>query len=231
MNEEDRRITANEHSASPEHWASAQRDVLEEPTREEAELTAADAEKAEITRQSPAGSASSTESSESSRRPPVPISVSRLPTQRGDVSDLERHRTALSRIQTARSQHSNTIGAELQSRTTTRQSKTPMPNFGGGKPFPPSLPEREQYVVEFDGPNDPMHAQNWPFKKKLSISITLGFVTLTAAFGSSVFSAAIGSVAEQYGISGEVGILGVSLYVLGFAIGPVLSVLPYLACA
>lgn len=52
----------------------------------------------------------------------------------------------------------------------------------------------------------------------------LGFVTLTAVFGSSIFTAAIGSVAQNYGISGEVGILGVSLYVLGFAVGPVLCV-------
>jgi DHA1 family multidrug resistance protein-like MFS transporter len=28
-----------------------------------------------------------------------------------------------------------------------------MPNFGGGKPFPPQLPERDEYVVEFDGPD------------------------------------------------------------------------------
>lgn len=84
------------------------------------------------------------------------------------------------------------------------------------------LPARDEYVVEFDGPNDPLHAQNWPLRKKLPVAITLGFVTLTAAFGSSIFSAAIGSVARQYGVSGQVGILGVSLYVLGFATGPII---------
>lgn len=41
-----------------------------------------------------------------------------------------------------------------------------LPAFGAGKPYPPPLPEREEYVVEFDGPKDPMHAQNWPFRKK-----------------------------------------------------------------
>jgi DHA1 family multidrug resistance protein-like MFS transporter len=97
-----------------------------------------------------------------------------------------------------------------------------MPNFGGGKPFPPPLPEREEYVVEFDGPNDPLHAQNWPLKKKLIVAVVLGYVTLTAAFGSSIFSTAIGTVAVKFGVSQEVGILGVSLYVLGFATGPIL---------
>ena len=35
-----------------------------------------------------------------------------------------------------------------------------------------------------DGVDDPMHAQNWPLKKKIPIAVALGFLTLTAAFGS-----------------------------------------------
>lgn len=45
---------------------------------------------------------------------------------------------------------------------------------------------------------------------------------LTAAFTSSIFSAATPAVAQQYHVSTEVGLLGVSLYVLGFAFGPIL---------
>jgi len=48
----------------------------------------------------------------------------------------------------------------------------------------------------------------------------LGYFTLSAAFGSSIFSAATRVVAAKFGVSTEVGILGVSLYVLGFATGP-----------
>lgn len=56
---------------------------------------------------------------------------------------------------------------------------------------------------------------------RLPVAASLGFVTLTAAFGSSIFSAATSHVASEFGVSREVGILGVSLYVLGFATGPV----------
>lgn len=87
-----------------------------------------------------------------------PSALSRIPTQR----DLERHPTVLSRIQTERSQHSNTVGRSA----TSRLSKKPLPAFGSGKPYPPPLPAQEEYVVEFDGPDDPLHAQNWPMKKK-----------------------------------------------------------------
>ncbi|MCJ1435467.1 hypothetical protein MMC27_004840 [Xylographa pallens] len=140
------------------------------------------------------------------------IGISRMNTQR----DLERHPTELSRIQTQRSQHIGTVGRSL----TSRESKKPLPKFGGGKPYPPPLPAQEEYVVEFDGPDDPCHPQNWPLKKKVGIALMLGYTTLVSAFTSSIFSAATEAVAEQFGVSAEVGILGLSLYVLGFATGP-----------
>lgn len=45
---------------------------------------------------------------------------------------------------------------------------------------------------------------------------------MTSAFASSIFSAATAAVAAEFGVSSEVGILGVSFYVLGFAFGPTL---------
>lgn len=84
--------------------------------------------------------------------------MSRVNTQR----DLERHSTALSRINTQRSQHTGTVGRSLKS----RESKKPLPEFGAGKSYPPPLPSQEAYVVEFDGPHDPLHPQNWPMRKK-----------------------------------------------------------------
>jgi DHA1 family multidrug resistance protein-like MFS transporter len=74
---------------------------------------------------------------------------------------VERHPTALSRIATQRSQHSATVGAPKP-----LVSKRPLPEFGAGKPYPPPLTEREEYVVEFTGPDDPLHPQNWSTKKK-----------------------------------------------------------------
>ncbi|KAL8693610.1 MAG: hypothetical protein Q9224_003721 [Gallowayella concinna] len=108
-----------------------------------------------------AASASTSSSSSSASSAAVireEIGMSRIQTGR----DLERHPTELSRIETHRSQHSGTVGRSLRS----RESKKPLPNFGGGKEYPPQLPEREEYVVEFDGPEDPLHPQNWPMKKK-----------------------------------------------------------------
>jgi DHA1 family multidrug resistance protein-like MFS transporter len=113
-----------------------------------------------VTRTSTAGSSSSSSSSSSSASN-VSGRMSRIPTQ-GDT--LERNATALSRIQTARSQHVATVGRKLGVKS--REDGTPLPVMGAGKEYPPLLPEREEYVVEFDGEHDERHAQNWPMKKK-----------------------------------------------------------------
>lgn len=104
----------------------------------------------------------STASSERTSRRNLGSGMSRVSTQR----DLERHPTELSRIHTQRSQHSATVGRDLRSATKSREARRPLPEFGAGKPYPPPLPDQEEYVVEFEGPDDPLHAQNWPLKKK-----------------------------------------------------------------
>ncbi|TKA64253.1 hypothetical protein B0A55_09297, partial [Friedmanniomyces simplex] len=198
MNEEDRRLQADEKDAEPERFVPTGSN-----SKTQTESTEKGERREELSREITASSASSatTSSGESIER--QEIGVSRVSTQYEAPFDLERHPTALSRIQTGRSQHSQTIGASIRSRTTTRHSKKPLPEFGAGKPYPSALPDREEYVVEFTGADDPLHAQNWPLKKKLPVAAVLGYVTLTAAFGSSIFSAATGSVAEQFNISRE----------------------------
>ncbi|KAE8378340.1 major facilitator superfamily domain-containing protein [Aspergillus bertholletiae] len=74
--------------------------------------------------------------------------------------------------------------------------------------------------VDFDGPDDPLNPLNWPKKKKVYICAILGISTMIVAFASSIFAPAIPVVMHLYGISKEVATLGVSLYVFGFAFGP-----------
>lgn len=56
---------------------------------------------------------------------------------------------------------------------------------------------------------------------RVATSLMLGWTTLIASFTSSIFSAATTSIAAIYDVSTEVGLLGLSLYVLGFATGPI----------
>lgn len=98
----------------------------------------------------------------------------------------------------------------------------PLPKMGGGRDYPPELSDREAWRVDFDGPDDPIFPHNWTMKRKIAVCIVLGYATLCSAWGSSVYSSATPFVMQQYGIGQVTATLGVSLYVLGFASGPVL---------
>jgi hypothetical protein len=67
--------------------------------------------------------------------------------------DIARHPTHVSRLETQNLQHLHTVGSNIPSQI----SRASLPKFGGGKPYPPPIHEaREAYVVDFDGPEDPL---------------------------------------------------------------------------
>ena len=145
--------------------------------------------------------------------------MSRTQTERFNKS--ETHPEAIGRIETHRTQHSGTVGAGRSKSRKTTKSEAPLPEMGAGKPYPPPLPEREEYVVEFDGVDDPRHTQNWPLTRKLYISLILALDAISATMGSSIFSAATRGVMETFSVGQEVATLGTSLFVLGYAFGPI----------
>lgn len=57
---------------------------------------------------------------------------------------------------------------------------------------------------------------------RICVAVPTGFSTMIVAFASSIFSTAIPHLLPEFHISQEVATLGVTLYVLGFAIGPML---------
>lgn len=75
------------------------------------------------------------------------------------------------------------------------------------------------HIVGWDGPDDPHNPMNFPRSKKWIITISTALMTFVVSFASSVFSTATTVTAVEFDVSLEVMILGVSLYVLGFAFG------------
>jgi len=157
-------------------------------------------------------SSSSSSSSERMSRIATAASAGRVDNRatRTRTHPMEDHRTETHRLQQVA-----TVGASK-----TKSYEKPLPKFGGGKPYPPDLPPHEDYVVEYDGPDDPLHPQNWTFKKKLITAVILAYTSLCSTFTSSLFSASTSAFAVYWGISVEVATLGTSFYVLGYAFGP-----------
>lgn len=98
----------------------------------------------------------------------------------------------------------------------------PIPPMGGGRPYPSPLPAQEEYKVDFEGPEDPLHPFNWPTRKKILIAFCLGITTFTSVWGSSIFAPALGAVAAEFHVGQVVAALNIALFVLGFASGPIL---------
>lgn len=98
----------------------------------------------------------------------------------------------------------------------------PLPPMGGGRDYPPLLPDREPYFVSFDGPKDPMNPQNLSSKVKIVYCFTVGLSALSASLGSAMFAAAGPVLEALFHVGPTVTALGTSLFVFGFASGPVL---------
>ncbi|KAJ5877644.1 Major facilitator superfamily domain general substrate transporter [Penicillium solitum] len=79
--------------------------------------------------------------------------------------------------------------------------------------------EDDPCVVEFqkDDPNNPM---NWSQSRKWFIAAIATFSVFAVTFTSSAYSVSANEVLQDFDISTEVFIAGLSLFVLGFAIGP-----------
>ncbi|KAH8738440.1 major facilitator superfamily domain-containing protein [Ilyonectria robusta] len=71
-------------------------------------------------------------------------------------------------------------------------------------------------------PNDPQDATTFSTFRKWMITCHQAVATLAVTFASSAYSGGIREIIRAFEVSHEVAILGVSLYVLGFAIGPLL---------
>ncbi|KAK3056291.1 MFS siderochrome iron transporter 1 [Extremus antarcticus] len=81
--------------------------------------------------------------------------------------------------------------------------------------------EEDPYVVTWID-NDPRNPMLYSKTKKWSITMMVAVATLAVAFVSSAYSGGANEVIMEFQISQEVFVLGTSLFVLGFAIGPLL---------
>ncbi|KAJ3877495.1 MFS general substrate transporter [Lentinula edodes] len=85
---------------------------------------------------------------------------------------------------------------------------------GSGTPEDP-------YIVVWDE-EDPENPYNWSKTRKWIITMQLALTTFTVSFSSSSYSGGLEYIVRDLNVSDELAVLGISLYVLGFAVGPLL---------
>ncbi|KAL4880638.1 hypothetical protein BJY04DRAFT_191138 [Aspergillus karnatakaensis] len=67
------------------------------------------------------------------------------------------------------------------------------------------------FLVKWDQ-DDQMNPQNWPARYKWWVTFQLGMLALAGSLGSSIFTPAHGIIGEYVGVSQEVAVLDVALY-------------------
>lgn len=84
----------------------------------------------------------------------------------------------------------------------------------------PEAPQ-DPNIVDWDDPSDPANPQNWPMSKKWGIIASLGACTLITPLASSFFAPGVPQVLREFHeTSNVIAAFVVSVYILGFAIGP-----------
>ncbi|GFF42265.1 uncharacterized transporter mfs2 [Aspergillus lentulus] len=88
-------------------------------------------------------------------------------------------------------------------------------------PYSGSGTDENPYVVTWI-PDDPRNPMNFTEARKWSYTILVAIATLAVTLVSSAYTGGVEEIQQEFGIGSEVATLGVSLFVLGFAIGPLL---------
>jgi hypothetical protein len=79
----------------------------------------------------------------------------------------------------------------------------------------------DPYIVDYLH-NDRQDAMNFSKGRKWAIAVLQSLSTFAVTFASSVYASGIEGVMQRFDVSAEVATLGLSLFVLGFALGPLI---------
>jgi multidrug resistance protein len=88
-------------------------------------------------------------------------------------------------------------------------------------PYAGSGTEENPFIVEWI-PNDPRNPMQFDTRIKWLYTVIVAFATLAVSLASSAYAGAVSEVLKDMDVSEEVATLGISLFVLGFAVGPLL---------
>ncbi|MCJ1431239.1 hypothetical protein MMC27_000590 [Xylographa pallens] len=78
-------------------------------------------------------------------------------------------------------------------------------------------------LKDWDGQDDPGNPKNWSFGTKVYATAVPALFAFVVTFGTSVYSAGLEQVMEQFNTSQTVAILGISFYSVGIGFGPMIG--------
>lgn len=149
------------------------------------------------------------------------------PIRENESNDLENSRTISRRISrsTSVSQSFRLLAREITDPKAIDEklyNEEDLPKMGSGKKIPPIPADERDYLVTFDMPDDPALPHNWSIYKKILLTSLVTTFSFCNSLGSALLSQSSEEIMKKFHIGREVATLATSLYVLGFAWGPIL---------
>lgn len=92
-----------------------------------------------------------------------------------------------------------------------------MEKEGNRPPFGPDTRRDYKLVTFADG--DPENPKNWSKAMKWYITMVVAVTCFVVAFCSSVITADVGAVSQEFGVSHETALLPITVFVVGFGVG------------
>ncbi|KAL8941806.1 MAG: hypothetical protein Q9216_002044 [Gyalolechia sp. 2 TL-2023] len=99
-------------------------------------------------------------------------------------------------------------------------------------PIPDDPEKGNEYVLVEWTPNDSHNPRNWSSLKKIFVTFQICFLTTSIYIGSAIYTAGLPSIQAEFDISAVEALLGLTLFVIGYALGPMvwapMSEIPYI---
>ncbi|ANB15490.1 Flr1p [Sugiyamaella lignohabitans] len=80
----------------------------------------------------------------------------------------------------------------------------------------------DPFLVDWNGPNDPEHPHNWPRWKRAMVVFQVMLLSCVTYMGSSIYTPGQLAIQEEFGVGHVVATLNLSIYVLGYGLGPMI---------
>lgn len=146
-------------------------------------------------------------------------STATAPDRESDSSDTDSVQRNLSKI-VSRAQMSHvSTRADLEQAYTNATIQESIQQQAS-RPIAPTKTSDGTTLVDWYTTDDPENPQNWTNKKKAMVVVQIYFYTLAVYIGSAIITPSQPYIEEIFHVSPEVASLALSMYVLGYGIGP-----------
>ena len=108
-----------------------------------------------------------------------------------------------------------------------QEGPTTTDNQENGQEDPTTIDNQENgtdHLLVDWAPNDQQNPRNWSTPKKFFVTFQICFLTTSVYIGSAIYTAGIESIVVDFHISPVKALLGLTLFVLGYALGPMVWV-------